>query len=229
MTIMDSGEIAVGEMDEHIHKAVSFHFYGKPSYRPRPEAVYSSQIGSALFCMILDAAKLPAPCSILPFDSGGYRERYADHCDGIDLDEFYLPVDEHAAGRLVAALYGSNYNYFTMTGRAGVADEISRFDLHSAGLARLASADGPKNFDQRACSIEVHFDVPIRLGPGNALAIVAPDIACEDPEMITFADSLGAECVPYAFDMDEASVRQRQIRDAVRAWLVRKNYMAAPR
>jgi len=229
LSIMDGRQIAVGAMDEHIKKAVSFHFYGKPSYRPRPEETYSSQIGSALFCLILDPEHLPPPCSILPFDSGGYRERYADHCDGIELDEFYLPVDGDSPGRLVSAVYGNNYNYFMMNARAGVKKDIGDFDLHSAGLARLASTDGPKKFDQRACSIEVHFDVPISLSPDNVLAVVGPDIACENPELIAFADSLDAERVSYPFDMDEASIRQRQIRDTVLGWLVRKNYMAAPR
>lgn len=228
VSIMDNREIAVGPLDDHIRKEASFHFYGKPSYRPRPEEIYSSQMGSALFCLILDMDKLPPPCSMLPFDSGGYRERYADHCDGIALDEYYLPVDPDSPGRVVSAVYGTNYNYFMMRSRDGVMGDIKPMDFHSAGLARLASADGPKPFDQRACSIEVHYDVPIRLDPDTVLAVVAPDIACEDRELIDFATSLGAERVSYPFDMEELSVRQRQIRDAVLGWLVRKNYMAAP-
>lgn len=226
VSIMDSREIEVGTLDEHIQKEVSFHFYGKPSYRPKPSEIYSSQIGSALFCLILDIDKLPQPCSILPFDSGGYRERYADHCDGIDLDEFYLPIDEDSPGRLVSAMHGTNYNYFMMNARADVTKEINGFDLHSAGLARLAAADSHKKYDQRACSIEVHYDVPLRLEPDNVLAIVAPDIACENPDLLAFAQTMAAERVPYIFDMEEPSVRQRQIRDAVLGWLVRKNYMA---
>lgn len=228
VSIMDNREIAVGRLDEHINKSVNFHFYGKPSYRPRPDEIYSSQIGSALFCLILNMEKLPQPCSILPFDSGGYKERYADHCDNIELDEFYLPVEAETPGRLVSAVYGTNYNYYMMNAREDIANDITPFDLHSAGLARLASADGPKKFDQRACSIEVHFDVPIPLESDNVLAIVAPDIACEYPELEAFASSLSAERVPYLFDLDETSVRQRQIRDAARGWLVRNNYMAAP-
>lgn len=229
IAIMDSMTIAPGKKDSVIDKEASFHFYGKPSYRPNYVESFSNQIGSALFCIILDLEEVPDPCGILPFDSGGYKDRFSAQCDDIDLTEFYLPVDTNSPARLVSAIYGSNRNYFLRKRREGVEGEVGRFDLHTAALLRLASSTFAEGFDQRASSIEVHLDVPIPLRRENALAIIAPDLACEEVELQNFAESLGADLVPYLFDFEESSVRQRQIRDAAHAWLSSGHYFGTMR
>lgn len=222
VSILDSKEISVGPHDETLNKSVSFHFYGKPSYRPRHNGLYSRKLDSALFCIVLDYSRLPEPDSVLPFDSGGYSDRYACLCDNIQLSEFYLPHGKDMPQRLVRALFGSNKNYWSMDLRPNVDKEISRFDFHSSSLIGLCKASGPINFDQRALSVELHYERPIHLTKSNCLAIVAPDVACEEPELIEFSDALSADLLDYPLELEETSSQQRQIRDRVHEWLEKK-------
>lgn len=225
MSILDSLEIGLGPRDEVLEKEVSFHFYGQPSYRPKSGEVFQRSIGSALFCLILDLAHLPPPCSILPFDSGGYSSLLKPFCDGLPVGDFFLPPDADTPARLVSALFGSNEDYFGMRLRPGVAKEVKKFDLHSQGLIRLYGTDGPVPFDQRAGSVEVHFDQPLKLRPEKVLAVIAPDVVAEDDELRAFAQGLDAKIEPYPFDFENPSVRQRQIRDAARKWLTGASYI----
>jgi hypothetical protein len=220
ISILDNEEISTGPKDTIINREVSFHFYGKPSYRPKPTGTYSKKLSSALFCVVLDYNNLPPPSSILPFDSGGYSERYAVTCDNINIEEFYLPSDQEAPLKLVAALFGSNNNYWSMALRPGVENEISKLDFHSSSLLNLCQLPGPVNFDQRALSIELHYDVPIKLSGSNVLAIVAPDIACEEREIIDFAARFSADLLDYPLELEDSQSQQRQIRDRVYKWMV---------
>ncbi len=212
-------------MDAVLKKELSFHFYGQPSYRPKPSAEYGTGLGSALFCLILDFNALPPPSSILPFDSGGYGGTMQKYCEGIAMSEFFLDARHEAPGKLVSALFGTNRDYFGMKVRPDASDEVAKFDFHSQGLIRLYSSDGPVPYDQRAGSIEVHYDGPLHITKENLIAIIAPDLVCEEPELRLFATSRDAQLVPYPFDHEDPAVRQRQIRDAARAWLDDNGYL----
>lgn len=224
VSILDSGRIEPGERDKVLEQELSFHFYGQPSYRPKPTGTYGRSVGSALYCFVLDFNALPKPSSLLPFDSGGYASLMKAHCDGLDLTDFLLPPSHDAPGKVVSALFGSNSNYFGMNVRSAATSEVATFDLHSQGLIRLYNTDGPVPYDQRAGSIEVHYDAPITLTSDNLLGIIAPDIVCEEPELKAFAAAHDADLIDYSFDHEEPSVRQRQIRDAAQKWLASNSY-----
>lgn len=228
VSILDNNRIELGERDKVLERELSFHFYGQPSYRPKPTGTFSRSIGSALYCFVLDFHALPKPASLLPFDSGGYANLMKPHCDGLDLADFLLPPQHDFPGKIVSALFGSNANYFGMHVRPTASSEVATFDLHSQGLIRLYSNDGPVPYDQRAGSIQVHYDAPIMLTRDNLLGIIAPDIVCEEPELKSFAARHGAELIDYSFDHEEPSLRQRQIRDAARRWLSCNKYLETP-
>lgn len=225
ISILDTNEVRVGRKDDILNKAVSFHFYGKPSYRPENSGLFSRTIESSLFCLLLNPEHLPTPCSMLPFDSGGYAERFSEICDRIELREFFLQPANDAPARLVAAFFGSNERYWFMKLRDGIENDIEQFDVHSASLVRLCTLAGPVPYDQRAFTIEIHYDCTITLTRDNLLAVVVPDVAEHNPELLDFASNLDADIVPYKLDLDETSARQRQVRDAVYGWLSTHGYL----
>jgi len=224
VSILDNHEITAGPFDPAISKAVSFHFFGKPSYRPKLDDSYSRTIESSLFCVLLDFDTLPDPSSILPFDSGGYASRFQATCGGIDLGEFFMPTTKDIPRQLISAFFGSNSSYWSMKLRDGVSEEIKPFDLHSTSLVRLCTLPGPVPFDQRAFSIELHYEMPLNLRQLNVLAIAAPDTACEDTELIDFSALLNAELIPYPLELETSAAQQRQLRDAIFDWLTVKDY-----
>lgn len=223
---MDSGEIAVGKLDSVIGKEASFFFYGKPSYRPNSDGRSSSDIFSALYTFILDYNKLPCPASMLPFDSGGYDKFYRDICDNAVMEEYYLPQKKEMPAQVVNAFFEDNAAYYEWKVRDDLSNRISTLDFHSYSMKQICVPNGKTDYDQRAASIELHFTAPIKLERATLLAIVGPDTALEDPEVVAFASGLGAECVPYKLDLDNIDARQRQIRDVTRAWLKSGNYIS---
>ncbi|QJU60062.1 hypothetical protein HL653_22075 [Sphingomonas sp. AP4-R1] len=223
--IMESGTIAAGRLDPIVGKEASFFFYGKPSYRPKSDGRSSNSIWSALYTFILDYNKLPCPSSMLPFDSGGYDLFYKDICENADIDEYYLPDGKDSPSQVVSAFFGDNSAYYEMAIRSDLSNRISKLDFHSDSLKQICSPNNKTTYDQRAASIELHFIDPITLRPDNVLAIVGPSTALEEPEIVAFAGKLDAERVPYELDHDHVDARQRQIRDATRAWLKTEKYL----
>lgn len=225
--ILDSREIQARGFDPVINDDVSFHFYGKPSYRPRNDGTYNNNLRSALYSFILDYRKLPPPRSILPFDSGGYDAIYKNACGDAPVEDFYLPKGQELPARFVAAFFGTNQGYFSMKVRAGVEKDIKALDFHSEGLIHIFKSQHSANFDQRAGSIELHYSGVIKLSSDNLLGVVAPDTACDDPELQEFAGELEADLIRYELDLENSDSRQRQVREAVRPWLEEKGFYGA--
>ena len=218
LSIMESGTIDVGEFDTVIKKNAAFFFYGKPSYRPRNDGRFRTDIWSALFAFVIDYSLLGCPDGILPFDSGGYERFYKNVCDNAPIEEYYLRQDKESPARVVNAFFGNNDSYYDMEIRGDLSNRISKLDFHSDSIRNICAA-GATEYDHRAASIEMHYVKHITLDRNNLLAIVGPDTALEDREVEAFADALGAERVPYRLDRDNVDARQRQVRDATREWL----------
>ncbi len=225
LSIMETRQIQAAKYDLVTERTASFHFYGKPSYRPKSDGSFSSRLRSALYCFILDYSSLPAPDGVLPFDSGGYGTLYSAICDDAAIEEFYLPNDHHAPARLVSAIFGSNLSYFNMRVRQNVEEEISKLDFHTQGILDICNPHVGTDYDQRAASVELHYASTLTLTQSNLLAIIAPDSACDDSELRGFAEELSADLVPYDLDFDNVPARQRQVRDATKEWLLSKGFI----
>ncbi|WP_339746646.1 hypothetical protein [uncultured Maricaulis sp.] len=220
--ILDTGEIQVGDFDDNIKASASFHFYGKPSYRPSGVQGYSGAIRSALFCFVLDYKRLPPPCFAFPFDSGGYEKIYGEAVGAFPLEDFAFKSMHRVPGQLVSAFFGSNKAYYSMKLRDNVENEIATLDFHSQGFVDICKTQISVNYDQRSATIELCYQYPIKIDSDNLLALVAPDTACQDGEVKSFAKKHNAELIPYELDLDSIDARQRQIRDAVHIWMESK-------
>lgn len=224
--ILDSRTIEVGEFDPVIDMEAAFYFYGKPSYRPKSGNKYTDRLRSAIFCFVLDYGALPAPAGVLPFDSGGYDRIYREVCDDMPLADFKLPCELATPGRIVSAFFGGNKSYYATKLREGAKKQIKTLDFHSQGFLDICSPNRAVEYDQRAMSIELHYDEPIELVADTLLAIVVPETACDDAELVAFARSCEADLIPYALDLDDMNARQRQVRDAIQIWLTRNGLLS---
>lgn len=225
VSIMDSGVINVGPDDPVIKKPASFFFYGKPSYKPRSDRLNRDTVWSALFTFILDYEELGCPDSMLPFDSGGYAPLYREHCEHVEIDEFYLPKKVKSPPRFVTAFFGDNFAYYQRKLRPDLEKDLSALDLHSDSYRRICSMSHGTKFDQRASSIELHFVAPIKLSKKNFLGLVGPDTVLELTEVKDFAKKHRADLIPYPLDLDGVDGRQRQVRDAAKTWLESSSFM----
>lgn len=226
LSIMEGRRIIPGRFDEVIRQNAAFFFYGKPAYKPRNDGKSSDTIWSALYAFILDYDSLPQATSALPFDSGGYEKFYSDICDGAAIDEYYLEDPRHSPAKLVSAFFGDNTNYYDMMLRGDLSSKLSKLDFHSDSLRAICSPNNRTAYDQRAACIELHFKDRVELNRGNLLAVVGPSTALDETEVLDFAGDLGADLVPYDLDLDDVSARLRQVRDATKAWLKGKGYLA---
>ncbi len=153
-------------------------FYGRPAYRSNPSAT---------------AGRIE---ELWPFDSGGFA-RYHDLLGPhLDRNAFELDTGADLPGRIVAAFFETNGNYYFQ--RPAVAERdlpISR--LEARGYARLIADPSLRDDDDRCATIEVQFDREVRLA--DALqAIVAPTVMLEDPAILdALAACPNAVLLPY--------------------------------
>jgi hypothetical protein len=224
VSILDSKIIKPGPVDEIINKSVSFLFYGKPSYKPNNNGLFSSTIWSALFTIILDLDKIPNPVSALPFDSGGYLPYLKDICQFSPIEDYFLE-DAQSPQRYVATFFGDNSGYYETNLDPDIDSKITELDFHSQSICAMCRPNTGVKYDLRASSIELHVEREFLLTRENVLAVIGPSTALEADEVISFAQELEAELVPYKLDHDNVDARQRQIRDTARPWLRRVGYI----
>ncbi|MES2497545.1 MAG: hypothetical protein V4618_15640 [Pseudomonadota bacterium] len=171
-------------------------FYGRPAYRSNPSATAGRIEELWPVGLVFDPSVLHAAIRVVPFDSGGFA-RYHDLLGPhLDRNAFELDTGADLPGRIVAAFFETNGNYYFQ--RPAVAERdlpISR--LEARGYARLIADPSLRDDDDRCATIEVQFDREVRLA--DALqAIVAPTVMLEDPAILdALAACPNAVLLPY--------------------------------
>ena len=188
-------------MDPIFDENLLYFFYGKPSFFPKTtqssNLLFNTQVFFVLKPDIISAAR-----RVFPFDSGAFTVGlYARYLSaGMNLLDFQIELDTaHSGGtpyptsaqKIVAAIYGTNENYFRSEHREDLAPSMMDFEVH-AFLELLRSKAG-EDFDDRRSVIEIQSTRPVSLNSDTMAGIILPIELVEHDSVAAFIDRCGLD------------------------------------
>lgn len=171
-------------------------FYGRPAYRLRDDGVAYHNLSYMPVCFVLNPGLIASSLRIMPFDSGGFDLYGPAMHPSFTRKMFEMAPEQASANRVINAFWGSNKNY---------ADKNCPSNLTFAATSellthyyQLITNKISSDFDDRCSTLEIQLPVPLGL-KGNVAAIAVP--VTSDPIIADLARDLGAELLPYNFEM----------------------------
>jgi hypothetical protein len=196
-TIKSRGQMVPELCDVYAENLLYF-FYGRPSFRKHMEADPVSLGSLHLVSLIFDAATLPPPQRILPFDSGAFKGGLydGDLHPGMELPHFELDPTIDAVARAVGCFYGSNKEYFRSKVRADLDYPCDQLEVESFVSIVASLRQSPA--DDRRSAIEVQIADIVDLTRANVLAVILPEQFLDHaPTHDYIRTTLGAEPIGY--------------------------------
>lgn len=185
--------------DPIFNENLLYFFYGKPSFFPRTEhssnLLFNTQIFFILRPNIISAAR-----RVFPFDSGAFSfGLYARFIKKqMSLLDFQIELDTaHSGGtpyptsaqKIVAAIYGSNENYFRSAYREDLSPSLFEFEVQA--FLELLKSKASEEFDDRRSVIEIQSTREILLDDEALEGIVLPSELLGSDEVNAFIDRCG--------------------------------------
>lgn len=138
---------------------------------------------------------------IYPFDTGAFSQRFPDYITVFSRDDFSLGADTTQIGRLIAAFYGSTERYLKAQTKtlAEISSEVALTPRHMQiqALLQLYSEPAPRDFDDRAKTVEVQIGGDIEITNDKLLGVVLPQTFLNDPEVVAYFSDLGCQVRTY--------------------------------
>jgi hypothetical protein len=188
------GEIRPQPCDTFTGEALTYFFYGRPSFRPNATANPTSLVHYFPVCLLFDPDRITSLKRVFPFDSGAFQSGlYGAYLHKkMKLGDFGLEPDMATPGRLVSLFFGSPQSY--LTGR-GLDARFDPAQFEAASYSALVNAKDGNAIDSRGSGIEIQTEDALRIN-GSVIAAIIPS---------TFADgltgrqikSLGIEVIGY--------------------------------
>jgi hypothetical protein len=139
------------------------------------------------------------PKRIYPFDTGAFKG-YPNFISMMPMGEFEATATLNAPQRLVSSFFVSPDRYFRLKPR-DARDFNNRFDVTTVdeeirALHQLTVSYSEK-IDDRRFAVEIQTDAEISLRDCGLKLIIIPEEYCESEELISLAESYGADVIPY--------------------------------
>jgi hypothetical protein len=174
---------------------LTYFFYGRPSYRPNPNADPSGLGHHFPICLILRPSWRPPVKRIFPFDTGAFKnEMYAAYLHkSMQLEDFGLTPNMTTPGKVISIFFGSPSAY--MLGKSELKAEFDAAEFEAHSYSALIGAKDSNSIDSRGSSIEVQVGEEIKLR--NAVAAVALPSMFADGATGAKLSALKIEMLPY--------------------------------
>lgn len=182
---------------EILGEPLLYFFYGRPAYRPNGKHEPSSLQSYAPACFVLPPGTVKIKRAF-PFDSGAFEAgRFNDfRHHRMVLEDFHLEPDRKAPQQLITLFYGSLERYFENKPIAEMEIPASEFEVEAYHV--MARAEGNKNFDDRATTIEIQTSDSIAL-TSKVSAVIMPSNFMKDQSIIEPLEKCGASIIPYEY------------------------------
>jgi hypothetical protein len=113
---------------------------------------------------------------VFALDTGAaFGNRYDDHLPGkVSINDFEMEAHCNSAAKLVSAFFGNNEKYVDGIAKGDI--EISGLDVISDAYKAIATTVVSTEFDERACTCELQYEVEIELNKDSVRSIVMPHV-----------------------------------------------------
>lgn len=201
-----------------------FLFLGIPAYKYGDPRSQDKRLTSAPVCFLLDRNAVGSDIDTFPFDTGclSFAKKEYNLGNEIDPATYAIKADGSGPERIITALYGDTAKYLEDSPFDKNAPKPNSIDFETSLLSELFGSSESNAVDERISTIEVQSPQALHISRDNVLAIVAPDIVAETPEMEAICADLDADVVRYRWRRASNYQRATQITDAVLDYIEEK-------
>lgn len=193
--VLDNGVIAPQSCNVFKGEALTYFFYGRPSFRPNLGAEPTSLKHYFPVCLLFKPDWSASIKRVFPFDSGAFHNGFYKSYlhEKMKLGDFGLEADVSSPAKVVSCFFGSNPAY--LTGSPKVAPTIDPSEFEAESYLALIHAKDSNALDSRSSSIELQTSEAISLT--NAIAAVIIPSTFSDGQTGKKLKNLGIDVLPY--------------------------------
>lgn len=204
-------------------EALTYLFYGRPSFRPNQSAEPTSLGHYFPICLLFNTEFTIQIKRVFPFDSGAFQSGlYANHLHrNMKLGDFGLEPDASTPPKLISLFFGTVPSYLTGRTTPGPFDP-AQFEAQS--YVSIITDRDANSVDSRGSSIEVQTSEAIELKAAIA-AVVMPSNFAEGSTGKTLS-ALGVDILPYRkFERMRPSEYMSEIQTLCMNYYIRKKFL----
>lgn len=201
-------------------EALTYFFYGRPSFRPNIDAEPAGLKHYFPVCLLFKQEWTTCVKRVFPFDSGAFHNGFygAYLHNKMQLGDFGLEADMSAAGKVISLFFGSNPAY--LVGKPKTLPSIDPSEFEAQSYLALIHAKDSNAVDSRGSGIEVQTTETVSITDAVA-AVIIPS---------TFVDgmtgarlkALGIDALPYrVFERSRPTEYMSQITDICLNYYIR--------
>jgi hypothetical protein len=161
---LQDGEIRPQTCNVFTGEALTYFFYGRPSFRPNADANPSGLVHYFPVCLLFDPNQVTSLKRVFPFDSGAFHHGFygAYLHKKMKLGDFGLEPDLATPGKLISLFFGSVPSYLTGRSVSGLKFDPSEFE--AASYAALVGSRESNAIDNRICDSCGLLEVAVNYG-----------------------------------------------------------------
>lgn len=185
MQILNSGRCLTKHCNvfgEHL----LYFFYGRPAFRVKDEE--RGKAGSSPVVLLFENDIVEKGRSIFPFDTGAFMHgKFKKQVlSTMELRSFEMTCNRESPRRHVAALYGSNSNYFETTpkNKKDIRNFSGYYEVET--VINIISRPPSGDTDDRVMAVELQVGDPIETTSGQLKAVIYPSELAQSDEMSDF-------------------------------------------
>jgi hypothetical protein len=160
--IITAGKLVPQSCDTFVGEAITYFFYGRPSYRPNENAKPTSLGHYYPVCLIFKREWAPVIKRVFPFDSGAFVAGfYGSHMHHkMKLGDFALEPDLSAPAKVITKFFGDVPRYLQGNPEFSP-DSYSPNEFEAESYSSLITAKDSNLVDSRGSAVEIQISQPI--------------------------------------------------------------------